>query len=401
MKDLESIPAIDQDVLMDEFLEEAQQPEVLDAAIKLLKALEILNDSGIVDMLTTLVEFMGMYPDAIDTDQLSDKVGSLYQSHQELIQNALRIRPDNLMKLTQLMSEDRIAHPLMNLAEAIESIEDPKKVQALLKGLGKITSDLPVDSVVRVAEDMTHPAMLDALPKLLTALEIANERGVFDDLLLALDYLDELTEILPPGETIDQIFRWVNDNHVIESMRSTDWKNLIQLTALASQSHVVAMLFAALEVIKDVPQNTLTQLLKVGTEVLQFIDAQHGWDLVRQALGMAETLKTAIPWKELFPGLWTTEGQFNVDGIIQTVKDVAEQTQKRHPHLGGPRHDGDDERPRCSKRVTVYDGSSRTIRAYGDEPNTINGICIGPGVRDLRWISIKNHDICSAFFRFF
>lgn len=337
MKDLESIPAIDQDVLMDEFLEEAQQPEVLDAAIKLLKALEILNDSGIVDMLTTLVEFMGMYPDAIDTDQLSDKVGSLYQSHQELIQNALRIRPDNLMKLTQLMSEDRIAHPLMNLAEAIESIEDPKKVQALLKGLGKITSDLPVDSVVRVAEDMTHPAMLDALPKLLTALEIANERGVFDDLLLALDYLDELTEILPPGETIDQIFRWVNDNHVIESMRSTDWKNLIQLTALASQSHVVAMLFAALEVIKDVPQNTLTQLLKVGTEVLQFIDAQHGWDLVRQALGMAETLKTAIPWKELFPGLWTTEGQFNVDGIIQTVKDVAEQTQKKTSTFGGVR----------------------------------------------------------------
>ncbi|OLZ10354.1 DUF1641 domain-containing protein [Sulfobacillus thermosulfidooxidans] len=337
MKDLESIPAIDQDVLMDEFLEEAQQPEVLDAAIKLLKALEILNDSGIVDMLTTLVEFMGMYPDAIDTDQLSDKVGSLYQSHQELIQNALRIRPDNLMKLTQLMSEDRIAHPLMSLAEAIESIEDPQKVQALLKGLGKITSDLPVASVVHVAEDMTHPAMLDALPKLLTALEIANERGVFDDLLLALDYLDELSEILPPGETIDQIFRWVNDNHVIESMRSTDWQNLIQLTALASQSDVVAMLFAALEVIKDVPQNTLTQLLKVGTEVLQFIDAQHGWDLVRQALGMAETLKTAIPWKELFPGLWTTEGQFNVDGIVQTVKDVAEQTQKKTSTFGGVR----------------------------------------------------------------
>ncbi|WP_053959954.1 DUF1641 domain-containing protein [Sulfobacillus thermosulfidooxidans] len=337
MKNLESLSHLDQDVLMDEFLDEAQQPEVLDAAIKLLKSLEILNDSGIIDMLTTLVEFMGMYPDAIDTDQLSDKVGSYYQSHQQLIDQALRIQPDNLVKLTQLLSQDPIAEPLMTLAQAVEAIEDPQKVQALLVGFAKISSHLPVSSMLRVMENMTHPGILEALPKLFTALEIANERGAFDDLLLALEYLDDLSELLPPGDTIDQFFRWINENHVIESLQSTNWNNLMALTVLATQNEVVMTAISALRVIKDIPQETMTQLLQVGVEVLQFIDAVHGWDVMRQGIGLLGTLKTEIPWMELFPGLWTHEGNLNIDGIVATVKDVAEKTQMKTSTFGGIR----------------------------------------------------------------
>ncbi len=336
MKQLEIIQQ-EEDMLMDAVLSEAQNPEVLDAVLKLLRAVETLNDSGIIDMLTTMVDFMAMYPDAINTDEMADKVGQYYQSHEGLIEEAKTIRPENLVKLTRIMSRDQVTEPLMAMIQAVESIEDVKGLQDLLQGLAKVTSRLSGESIVQVVEAMARPRVLDALPKLVLLLEAVNDRGVFDDLLLAVDYLEELSTLLPSGDVIDQIFRWIQDNHLLESMQSTQWQNLIQMAALASQNEMTSLLTLTLNTLKDIPSATIQQLLNVSLDVLGFIDKNQGWDVVRQVLGAADALKSEVNWGGLFPGLMTKEGQINVGGIVDTIKGVAEDTQKKTSTFGGMR----------------------------------------------------------------
>ncbi|HBQ95200.1 MAG TPA: hypothetical protein DD856_09305 [Sulfobacillus sp.] len=175
------------------------------------------------------------------------------------------------------------------------------------------------------------------MPKLVLLLEAVNDRGVFDDLLLAVDYLEELSTLLPSGDVIDQIFRWIQDNHLLESMQSTQWQNLIQMAALASQNEMTSLLTLTLNTLKDIPSATIQQLLNVSLDVLGFIDKNQGWDVVRQVLGAADALKSEVNWGELFPGLMTKEGQINVGGIVDTIKGVAEDTQKKTSTFGGMR----------------------------------------------------------------
>ncbi len=336
MKQLE-IMEQEEDKLMDALLEQAQNPEVLDALVKLLKSVETLNDSGIIDMLTTTIDFMAMYPDAINTDELADKIGQYYQTHQALFDDAKTIHPENLVKLTGMMSQDEVIGPLMAMIQAVESIGDVKGLKELLQGLFQAFSHLPQASVVRVVESMTRPRVLETLPKLMLLLEAASDHGVFDDLLLAVDYLEEISALLPSGDAIDQFFRWVQDNHLLESMHSTQWQNLIQITQIASQTDVTSLLTLTLNTVKDIPPATIQQLLSVSVDVLGFIDKNQGWSVVKQALSAVESLKHEVKWGELFPGLMTKDGQVNIEGIVASIKGVAEDTQKKTSTFGGMR----------------------------------------------------------------
>ncbi len=336
MKSLEIIEQ-EEDKLMDAVMEEAQNPEVLDALLKLLKSVETLNDSGIIDMLTTAVDFMAMYPDAIDTDDLADKMGQYYKTHEGLLEDAKTIHPENLVKLTGIMSRDDVAEPLMAMIEAVRSIDDVKGVQELLQGLAKASGRLPADSIVRIVQAMTRPQVLEALPKLISLLEAADDHAVFDNLLLGVDYLEEVSTLLPSGEVIDQFFRWVQDNRLFESIGSTQWQNLIQITQMASQKDMISLLTLMLNTLKEIPPATVQQLLNVSMDILGFIDKNQGWNMVRQALHVVDTLKSEVSWGELFPGLMTKDGQFNVDGIVSTIKGVAEDTQKKTSTFGGMR----------------------------------------------------------------
>jgi uncharacterized protein YjgD (DUF1641 family) len=184
---------------------------------------------------------------------------------------------------------------------------------------------------------MSRPQILQAVPKLLSLLEIANDRGLFDDILLGLDYLEEISNLLPSGEVIDQFFRWINDNHLLESVQSAQWQNLVKITVLASQNDIASILVSSLEVVKQIPATTIQQVLALSADILQFIDKHQGWDIVRQALDSVEMLKTEVDWTQLFPGIWTQDGKLNTAGIVSMVKSVAEDTQKKSSTFGGMR----------------------------------------------------------------
>ncbi len=299
--------------LLETVTDQADDPDVIDGAGKLLEILGVLNSSGMLDIVVTLMQFAGLMPDAGEPSDIVDTLWAFYDTHAGWVKDLQGIQADKLAMLTKMLSDPAVALPAASLLNS-----------ATQAGTWKMMAD--------VAE---NTEVLAALPKLLALVGKLQDEGLVDSLLLALDYMDALPDIVNTPEGVDRLADWLQQSKIIETAAATNWGNLVAVTRMASQEPVRKLMELGMGLLEDVPSDILADMVSLIAQGIETVTALDGWSLAQDVMKMAVQVKTAVDWAQLFPGVTDAGGHLNWQGIVQVIQNVAADTQHKTSAFGG------------------------------------------------------------------
>jgi uncharacterized protein YjgD (DUF1641 family) len=301
--------------LLETLAGQIENPEVIDGTEKLMEILAILNESGIMDILVTLMQFAGMAPDAQDPSEIVDKVWAYYQSHAELVHDLQEIQANNLVKLTKMLSDSAIATPAASLLQTFSQI----------KG----------SALQSAANMMAQPDVLAALPKMLELLAKIEDQGLLDSVLLAVDYLGELPDAINSAGAVDKFTQWLQDSRIVETAPTLNVSNLMAITQMASGKSVRNLMALTTGLLDNIAPDVLAEAVSLLSDLVQTLTDIGGWDMMRDGLKAVVHIKNAVDWGKLFPGVTDESGHLNWTGIVSVVQNVAADNQRKTSAFGG------------------------------------------------------------------